>query len=88
MSDEFPPKTAETADTEALPQGVTRLVEAALHAPPPPAGAETASQERALSAYQESLLAPRPLHPESWRPPDGTSLTARLAHFLRRLRGE
>ena len=64
------------------------LAAAALNAPPPPPDAETASQERALSAYREALFAQRPLHSEPWRTDSAGSLTARITRFFRRLRGK
>lgn len=70
------------ADTEdPTLTGTLRLADAALHAPDPPGGSEGAARDRALSAYHESLVTPRPLHADAWStaPPGLRSLLARLA---------
>jgi hypothetical protein len=88
VSDEPQPTVHDTAAAEPLPRGVSLLAEAALRSPAPSPEAEAVAQERAVSAYQASLLDPRPLHPEPWRPGSGLSLVSRLAAALRRLRGQ
>ena len=56
-----------TDDPKPIPPGAALLLTAALRAPDPPPDAESASQEpRALSAYEDARLDPRPLRPESW----------------------
>lgn len=75
-------------DPEAIPPGVVRLLRAALRAPDPPPGAESASEARILSAYEAARLDPRPLNPETWTADAAAGLAGRLARFIRRLRGE
>jgi hypothetical protein len=76
---------AQIAEVAApAPFGTLRLVEAALHAPAPPAEAEEVARGRALSAFEESRLAPRALHAESWGESPVPLLT-RLGRFVCRL---
>ena len=86
MSDEPERNFPASSDGGALPIGVVRLAQAALNAPPPNPEAEAAAQERALAAYQEALITPRPLHEEPWRS-GSPSLPARIGRFFRRLGG-
>lgn len=83
MSDDYQDNAS---DADIAPHGAALLVESALHSPPAPPRAEAAAQERAITAYQEWLVSPSALHPESWNPDSGTSLFSKLSRFLRRLR--
>jgi hypothetical protein len=75
-------------DAEAIPPGAALLLKAALRAPEPPPGVESASQARVVRAYEASRLDPHSLRAESWTTDAANGLTGRLARMLRRLRGE
>lgn len=91
MSDERTParrdaQIAEVAAEMAAPAafGTLRLAEAALRSPAPPAEAEAAARRRALSAFEDARLAPRPLHAEPWGE-TALPFVHRLSRLLRRL---
>ncbi len=87
MSDEPRPNKTSVESAEGVPPGAAMLITAALQSPEPSPDAETASQARAVSAYQEALLDPRPLRAESWNPASPSGLAGRVTRFLRRLQG-